>query len=112
MAAYNLTEVDSVEVTIIVNDEIDLISHSPHPVVKHAGSFMGVTLTPLSEDTNLGGAKSQMRMDNICCGAHGFSTLIVSMCRTSRLGLLIHYIIDCNKGPEETYSSLRCRTRG
>ena len=77
MALPKLEEVDSLEIVVIVNDEIDLISHSPHPAVKHAGSFMGATITPLLEDTKRGGAKAQMRMDKICCGAHGFSAMIV-----------------------------------
>ncbi|KAI1411761.1 Metallo-hydrolase/oxidoreductase [Hypoxylon sp. FL1857] len=71
-----LAEVDSLTIQAIVNDEIDQISPSPHPAVKHPQSFMGAPLRPLAEGTERGGAKLQMRMDTLCCGAHGLSLLI------------------------------------
>ncbi|KAI1780559.1 Metallo-hydrolase/oxidoreductase [Hypoxylon cercidicola] len=71
-----LEEVDSLTIHAIVNDEIDQISPSPHPAVKHPQSFMGAPLKPLPAGTQRGGASLQMRMDSLCCGAHGLSLLI------------------------------------
>ncbi|KAI2473331.1 Metallo-hydrolase/oxidoreductase [Annulohypoxylon bovei var. microspora] len=71
-----LAEVDSLTIQAIVNDEIDQISPSPHPAIKHSQSFMGAPLTPFAADAQPGGAKLQMRMDTLCCGAHGLSLLI------------------------------------
>ncbi|KAI1083465.1 Metallo-hydrolase/oxidoreductase [Whalleya microplaca] len=71
-----LAEVDSLTIQAIVNDEIDQISYSSHPAVKHPQSFMGAPLKPLPSGTQRGGASKEMRMDGLCCGAHGLSLLI------------------------------------
>ncbi|KAK7969017.1 beta-lactamase-like protein [Apiospora saccharicola] len=52
-----LVELDSLLIQTIVNDEIDQISPSPHP----------------------GGATRELRMDTLCCGAHGLSLLITAI---------------------------------
>ncbi|KAI1388388.1 Metallo-hydrolase/oxidoreductase [Hypoxylon trugodes] len=78
MAIPKLTEVDTLTIHAIVNDEIDQISPSPHPSIKHPQSFMGAPLRPLAEGTQRGGAKLQMRMDTLCCGAHGLSLLVTA----------------------------------
>lgn len=75
--AQNLVEVDSLEVHVLVNDEIDQISPSPNPLVKHTQSFAGVPLSPVADPAARGGAKLEMPMRNICCGAHGLSLFIV-----------------------------------
>lgn len=72
-----LAEIDSLEIQVIVNDELDPISPSPNPAVKVASHFMGIPLSPLSDDTQRGGATMEMRMGNICCAAHGISLLLV-----------------------------------
>ena len=72
-----LTEIDSLEVHVIVNDELDPISPSPNPRVAVASRFMGIPLSPLRSDDERGGARMEMRMDNICCAAHGLSLLLV-----------------------------------
>ncbi|KAI1490578.1 Metallo-hydrolase/oxidoreductase [Biscogniauxia mediterranea] len=73
-----LAEVDSLTIHAIVNDEIDQISPSPHPGVKHPQSFMGAPLTPLPSGTQRGGSSKEMRMDTLCCGAHGLSLLVTA----------------------------------
>ncbi|KAF2474070.1 uncharacterized protein BDR25DRAFT_385522 [Lindgomyces ingoldianus] len=67
---------DSLEIVVIVNDELDIISHSPNPTVETTGSFMGIPLTSLQNPKVHGGATKQMRMDSICCGAHGLFLMI------------------------------------
>lgn len=82
MSTTTLVEVDSLIIQAIVNDEIDQISPSPHPGVRHPQSFMGAPLTtlPSSPDTpNRGGATREMRMDTLCCGAQGLSLLITAV---------------------------------
>ncbi|XDG02909.1 hypothetical protein ABKA04_002524 [Annulohypoxylon sp. FPYF3050] len=74
--ALHLAEVDSLTIHAIVNDEIDQISPSPHPAIKHPQSFLGAPLTPIPTGAQPAGAKCQMRMDTLCCGAHGLSLLI------------------------------------
>ncbi|KAK7941269.1 uncharacterized protein PG986_013656 [Apiospora aurea] len=86
-----LVEVDSLIIQAIVNDEIDQISPSPHPGVRHPQSFMGAPLTtipsaaenpgvsPPHHDHGRGGVTREMRMDTLCCGAHGLSLLITAI---------------------------------
>lgn len=78
VSIQNLVEVDSLEIHVLVNDEIDQISPSPNPLVKHTQSFAGVPLSPVADPAARGGAKLEMPMRNICCGAHGLSLFIVS----------------------------------
>lgn len=72
-----LTEVEKVEISVIINDEIDQISPSPNPQVQHAQSFAGIPLSSVEDPGLRAGAKLEMPMHNICCGAHGLSLLIV-----------------------------------
>lgn len=90
-----LVEVDSLTIHAIVNDEIDQISPSPHPGVKHPQSFTGAPLTSLADGVRRGGATKEMRMDTLCCGAHGLSLLI-----TATKGGKSHTLLF-DAGPEE-----------
>src|SRR4051812_34043825 len=78
MATNNLQTVDTVEIQVIVNDEVDFISPSPNPMVVQPGRMMAVPLSPLAHDEPRGDAKLEFKMSNLCCGALGISLLIVS----------------------------------
>ncbi|KAK5265171.1 hypothetical protein LTR96_009539 [Exophiala xenobiotica] len=95
--SVDLVDLDSLSVTAIINDEIDLISPSRHPDVDHPGSFAGVPLkSHLGQawtDAH-GGANVEMRMDSICCGAHGLSLLV-----TATKGETTHTLLF-DAGPE------------
>ncbi|KAI8716721.1 Lactamase-B domain-containing protein [Fusarium sp. LHS14.1] len=73
-----LVEVDSLEIHVLVNDEIDQISPSPNPQVQHTQSFAGVPLSRVPDPATRGGANWEMPMRNICCGAHGLSLFITA----------------------------------
>ncbi|OJJ48590.1 hypothetical protein ASPZODRAFT_150786 [Penicilliopsis zonata CBS 506.65] len=73
-----LTEIDSIEIHCLVNDELDPITPSMNPAVKVASQFMGIPLSPLAPGTQRDGATMEMRMDNICCAAHGISLLLIA----------------------------------
>lgn len=75
----SLIEVDSLDIRVLINDEIDQISPSPNPRVQQAQSFSGVPLSPVSDSSSRGGARLEMPMRNICCGAHGLSLFIVRL---------------------------------
>ncbi|KAM5345916.1 hypothetical protein ACJ41O_011777 [Fusarium nematophilum] len=94
MARISLAEVDSIEIQVLVNDEIDQISPSPNPHVKHTQSFAGVPLDLISDPAARGGAKLEMPMRNICCGAHGLSLMI-----TAKKGETSHTLLF-DSGPE------------
>lgn len=78
MAFFSLTEVDSIEITVVVDNEVDPISPSNNPAVKCIGPFQGLAIAPVPSPESRGGATVELRMDKICCGAHGLSLLIVT----------------------------------
>ncbi|CAM1508878.1 Fc.00g026170.m01.CDS01 [Cosmosporella sp. VM-42] len=78
MAKLSLAEVDSIDIHVLINDEIDQISPSPNVQVQHAQSFAGVPLDMITDPATRGGAKMEMPMHNICCGAHGLSLFITA----------------------------------
>ncbi|KAE8372691.1 beta-lactamase-like protein [Aspergillus bertholletiae] len=73
-----LAEIDDLEIHVLVNDELDPITPSMNPAVKVASQFMGIPLAPLPHGTERDGAAMEMRMDNICCAAHGISLLLIA----------------------------------
>lgn len=79
MASYGLVEVDSLQVKVIVDNEIDPISPTNNPAVQYTGLMQGVPLAPLKDAAShdRGDAIAELRMDHICCGAHGLSLMIV-----------------------------------
>ncbi|CAG7997816.1 unnamed protein product [Penicillium salamii] len=89
-----LTEINHLEIHVIVNDELDPISPSPNPAVQVASRFMGIPLSPLDSGTERGGAEMEMRMDNICCAAHGISLLLIATKGDQKH----HFLFDA--GPE------------
>jgi 7,8-dihydropterin-6-yl-methyl-4-(beta-D-ribofuranosyl)aminobenzene 5'-phosphate synthase len=73
----SLIEINSLEVQVIVDNEVDPISTYTHPDLKVGGQMPDVAMkAPLSPDSR-GGARAELRMDNLCCGAHGLSLLVV-----------------------------------
>lgn len=77
MASHGLVEVDSIEIKVIVDNEVDPISPSGNPSVQYAGLMQGQPLDPLPPGDDRGGAKAELKMENICCAAHGLSLMIV-----------------------------------
>lgn len=79
MNPSGLVEVDSIEIKVIIDNEVDPISPSNNPAVQHAGLLQGLPLDPLPpfEGHRRGDAAAELRMDNICCAAHGLSLMIV-----------------------------------
>ena len=91
-----LAELDSLEILVIVDNELDPISPSPNPAVQQFGSLKDVAArTPLSSSTDRAGATHQIQMDHICCGAHGLSLMITAVRGSERRTILF------DTGPEE-----------
>jgi 7,8-dihydropterin-6-yl-methyl-4-(beta-D-ribofuranosyl)aminobenzene 5'-phosphate synthase len=73
----SLGDIDSLEILVIVDNELDPISTYQHPDLKVGGQLADVALrAPLPEGSR-GGSKFEIRLDNVCCGAHGLSLMIV-----------------------------------
>ncbi|KIW72684.1 hypothetical protein PV04_00861 [Phialophora macrospora] len=75
----SLDDIDSLEILVIVDNELDPISTYQHPDLKVGGQLADVALrAPLPEGSR-GGSKFEIRLDNVCCGAHGLSLMITGI---------------------------------
>ncbi|OAG34358.1 hypothetical protein AYO21_11476 [Fonsecaea monophora] len=75
----SLVEIDSLEILVIVDNEVDPISSYKHPELKVSGQLSDVALRAPIQDGTRGGSNFEIRMDNICCGAHGLSLMITAV---------------------------------
>lgn len=79
MAPINLLPVDALEVHVIVDNEVDpLSSYAQIPDVEVTGRFVDLAMTSPFPADGRGTAKKEMKMELLCCGAHGLSLMIVS----------------------------------
>lgn len=73
----SIVEVDALEVLVIVDNEVDPISSYQIPDLKVSGQLADVALRAPLQEASRGSAKFEIRLDNVCCGAHGLSLMIV-----------------------------------
>ena len=71
-----LVEIDSLEVLVIVDNELDPISRYP-PAVLAMGNLAHIGMASPYRPEDRGEGVHEVRMDQICCGAHGLSLMIV-----------------------------------
>lgn len=75
--ASSLVEIDSLEVVVIVDNEVDPISSCRVPDLKVGGQMTDIAGKAPLDSAARGGASHEIRLDNICCGGHGLSLMIV-----------------------------------
>lgn len=75
--AFTINQADEIHFSVIVNNEVDPISPSPNIKVTYQAFLTGIPLSPLAGNDR-DGAVAELRLDSICCGAHGLSLKIVS----------------------------------
>ena len=80
-----LVELDALEILVIVDNEVDSMSTYQIPALKVSGQLVEIGLRSQIETPPRGDASKELRMDNICCGAHGLSLMIVSPHHPHRL---------------------------
>ena len=73
-----LVELDSLEILVIVDNEVDPISTYSNPAIKVFGNLVHIGMRSHTEIHGRGEGTKEIRMDEICCGAHGLSLMIVS----------------------------------
>jgi 7,8-dihydropterin-6-yl-methyl-4-(beta-D-ribofuranosyl)aminobenzene 5'-phosphate synthase len=86
-----LSEIDSLEILVIVDNEVDPISTYSNPAVQATGNIVDIGMRSQSDVHDRGDAAKELRMDSICCGAHGLSLMIVcyiNAVRSQRAALL------------------------
>lgn len=75
-----LEELDSLEILVIVDNEVDPISKYPQEGVTAYGNLADLAKdSPYLPKDRGGKAVHEVRMDQICCGAHGLSLMIVGL---------------------------------
>lgn len=75
-----LEELDSLEILVIVDNEVDPISKYPQEGLEAYGNLADIAKdSPYLPKDRGGQAVHEVRMDQICCGAHGLSLMIVRL---------------------------------
>ncbi|KAF2769449.1 hypothetical protein EJ03DRAFT_362149 [Teratosphaeria nubilosa] len=73
-----LTDLDTLEITVLIDNELDPISPSPHPAIQQTGGFREISQRGPALTTR-GEAVTEMPMNLICCSAHGLSLMITGV---------------------------------
>jgi 7,8-dihydropterin-6-yl-methyl-4-(beta-D-ribofuranosyl)aminobenzene 5'-phosphate synthase len=74
----SLLELDSVEILVIIDNEVDPISKYPNPQVSAYGNLADIALNTPFHPSERGSNCHEIKMNQLCCGAHGLSLMIVS----------------------------------
>lgn len=91
MSNLGLVEIDSLEALVIVDNELDPMS-SPAPDTVQVSGLMPSLAT---HTVDRGGAQRELKMDHICCSAHGLSILVTATKDNVKHSILF------DAGPEE-----------
>jgi hypothetical protein len=81
----NLEEVDSLEAIVIIDNELDPLSPPAPDTVQVSGNLGAIAMGSKHTLTDRGDACKELRLEDVCCAAHGLSILVVRRCSTSRL---------------------------
>ena len=76
----SLVELDSLEVIVINDNEVDPMSKYVNPALGVSGQMKDIALGSSLPEQERSSAK-ELRMDSICCGSHGLSLMIVCIIR-------------------------------
>ncbi|KAJ5572649.1 hypothetical protein N7450_009633 [Penicillium hetheringtonii] len=90
-----LQEVDSLEAIVIVDNELDPMSPPAPDTVQVLGNLGHIAMRNDANLTDRGGASKEMRMEDICCSAHGLSILVMATKGEKKHSVLF------DVGPEE-----------
>lgn len=75
--AESLVELDSLEVVVIVDNEVDPMSPYKNTQLAASNRFIDLALKSPYIPENRGEGTKELRMHQLCCGAHGLSLMIV-----------------------------------
>jgi 7,8-dihydropterin-6-yl-methyl-4-(beta-D-ribofuranosyl)aminobenzene 5'-phosphate synthase len=74
----SLLELDSLEILVILDNEVDPISKYPNPQVSAYGNLGDVAANTPYHPSERGEKCHELKMSQLCCGAHGLSLMVVS----------------------------------
>ncbi|KAJ5594407.1 uncharacterized protein N7459_000615 [Penicillium hispanicum] len=78
MDTLNLQEVDSLQATIIIDNDLDPMSPPAPDTVQVSGLMGTIAMKSPHALTDRGDAVKEVRMDDVCCSAHGLSILVTA----------------------------------
>lgn len=78
MSSLGLEEIDSLEATVIIDNEVDPLSPAQPDTVHVSGLMGNLAKGSTHKLDDRGDACRELRMEDICCAAHGLSILVVS----------------------------------
>ena len=73
MSDLTLEEVDTLEAVVIIDNELDPMSFPAPDTVQISGLMPSLA----THEIDRGDAKREIKMNHICCSAHGLSILLV-----------------------------------
>ncbi|EAW09356.1 MBL fold metallo-hydrolase [Aspergillus clavatus NRRL 1] len=95
MPSSRLVEIDSLEALVIIDNELDPLSPVAPDTVQVSGLMGSLATGSPHELQDRVDAHKELRMDDICCSAHGLSILV-----TATKGAVKHSVLF-DVGPEE-----------
>ena len=72
-----LAEIDAVEIVVINDNELDPMSPYLHPDLQASGQLVHIAMDSPHYAHGRGAATKEIRMEDLCCGSHGLSLMIV-----------------------------------
>lgn len=72
-----LQEIDSLEATIIIDNELDPLSPPGLDTVHVSGQLPTLAKCSPHKVDDRGAASKELRMEDLCCAVHGLSILVV-----------------------------------
>ncbi|KZN94434.1 7,8-dihydropterin-6-methyl-4-(beta-D-ribofuranosyl)-aminobenzene-5'-phosphate synthase [Penicillium chrysogenum] len=91
----NLEEVDSLEAIVIIDNELDPLSPPAPDTVQVSGNLGAIAMGSKHTLTDRGDACKELRLEDVCCAAHGLSILVTA----TKSGKKHTILFDA--GPEE-----------
>ena len=77
MSEFDLVEVDSLEALVIIDNDLDPLSTIAPDTVQVSGHLGHLATSSPHKANDRGDACKELRMEDICCSAHGLSILVV-----------------------------------
>lgn len=83
-----LVAVDSLEAIVIVDNELDIMSWVKQDTLEVGGTWADVGVNQPATVQSRGEVKKELAMEEVCCGAHGLSIMLVRSMTLTSLFLL------------------------
>lgn len=91
----HLVELDSLDILVIIDNELDPISPCSNPDVQYSGGIRDIAFRNHAFEPKAGGGPiRELNMEDICCSAHGLSLMLTAVKGTEKRTILF------DAGPE------------